>query len=216
MFENGFWFPAIGPAVFGWGLFTFYIGLLETWDARKFKVNRKKRTKSAARDGRQTQAAAEHMWDLWAGLRIYCLKSGLHVSFKWVQERLLFKKYKSVTFLIGGNIFLWAILNLLNMQRWAQVWGLKPGLTRSKVQAWRSCCGGASGTSQGCYRWFPPEEDGAGLHRSRGNSTATSLWPGFSPGLTQTFQVGYFQNTVTRCRISPHPARQDCFFFLFF
>lgn len=72
-----FWFPAMCPAVFGWGLCTFYTGLLETLDA-------------AARDRRRTQAAAEHLWHLWAGLRIYCLKSGSHGSFKCLQERLLF------------------------------------------------------------------------------------------------------------------------------
>lgn len=29
-----------------------------------------------------------------------------------------------------------------------------------------------------------------------------------------SFQVGHFQNTVTRCRVSPNPANRDCFHFL--
>lgn len=29
-----------------------------------------------------------------------------------------------------------------------------------------------------------------------------------------SFQVGHFQNMVTRCRVSPNPANRDCFHFL--
>lgn len=55
------------PAVFGWGLCTFYTGLLETLDARKLKSELEKKKwggggAAAARDrSRWTQAAAEHL-----------------------------------------------------------------------------------------------------------------------------------------------------------
>lgn len=91
-----FWFAAIAPAVFGWVLFSrFILVFLRLLDARKFKVNRTWRQKPPARNHRQTQAAAEHVWDLWDRLRIYCFKSGLHVSFMRLQE-LLFFKYRAL------------------------------------------------------------------------------------------------------------------------
>lgn len=54
--------------------------------------------------------------------------------------------------------------------------------------------------------------------RLRGNSTVTSLWCAWRPGLPEPrlwFQVRHFQNTVTRCRASPNPAKWDCFCFFF-
>lgn len=87
---------------------------------------------AAARDRRRTQAAAEHLWDLWAGLRIYCLKSGSHGSFKCLQERLLFVNTNPSIFGGGGNSFQWPILNTCKD---------KLGPWRGgEVQGWRSCC----------------------------------------------------------------------------